>query len=262
MTGTAALAFCLPGVLPTQRRILRHLPAARISPRQRSMQRKAASLHYLFYAARENRVRRKGMALAVSNRVQGIAALAAEVHSPRLDNEFPHPQPLIKEHVMHTTTPFPHRSFTAIIPVILRITLSLFLWTLGASAMDLRIPQTEPKEHRTVVNFPVDRARIQNLERWVNAGHDTWCRDPQLVAGAALRRICPDLPGYESASLPLQLETSRKNRTVYVFHSLDGLSTYRITLRRHRFLLPAAGTNRQIFWIPESAEIVTRDSRD
>lgn len=56
---------------------------------------------------------------------------------------------------MHTTAPFPHRSFTAIIPVILRITLSLFLWTLGASAMDLRVTQPRPKQHRTVFNFPI-----------------------------------------------------------------------------------------------------------
>ncbi|MGB7727542.1 MAG: hypothetical protein WBL50_05895 [Candidatus Acidiferrum sp.] len=163
---------------------------------------------------------------------------------------------------MHTTTPFPHRSFTAIVPVILRITLSLFLWTLGASAMDLRVTQPQPKEHRAVFNFPVDRAKVQDLQRWVNAGHDTWCRDAHLVADATLRRISPDLAGYESASLPLELETSQKTRTVYVFHSLDGRSTYRITLRRYRFLLPAAGTIRQIIWIPESAEIITRDSRD
>jgi hypothetical protein len=163
---------------------------------------------------------------------------------------------------MQTTPPFPHRSFTAAIPVILRVTISLFLWTLGASAMDLPITQTQPKEHRTVLNFPVDRARIQNLQRWVNAGHDSWCRDPQLVADATLRRISPDLAGYESVSLPLALETSQKTRIVYVFHSLDGRSTYRITLRRYRFLLANAGAIRQIIWIPESAEIVIRNSRD
>jgi hypothetical protein len=163
---------------------------------------------------------------------------------------------------MHTAPPFPHRSFTAIIPVILRITLSLFLWTLGASAMDLRITQPQPKDHRVFLKFPVDHGKVQNLQRWVNAGHDTWCRDPHLVADATLRRISPDLAGYESASLPLELETSQKTRTVYIFHSLDGLSTCHITLRRYRFLLPAAGDVRQIIWIPESAEIVTRDSRD
>ena len=163
---------------------------------------------------------------------------------------------------MHTTAPFPRRSFTAIIPVILRITLSLFLWTLGASAMDLRVTPAQAKQQRTVFNFPVDRAKAENLQRWVQAGHDTWCRDPHLVADATLRRISPDLAGYESASLPLARETRQKTRTVYVFHSLDGHSTYRITLRRYRFLLPAAGAMRQIIWIPERAEIVTRDSRD
>ncbi|HTZ47180.1 MAG TPA: hypothetical protein VMH20_06290 [Verrucomicrobiae bacterium] len=161
---------------------------------------------------------------------------------------------------MHAITS--RRSLTATIPVIFRVTLSLFLWTLGASAMDLRVTPVAPKDHRIVLTFPVDRAKVEALQRWVNAGHDSWCRDPQSVAAATLRRVSPDLAGFEPAALSLELESSQKTSAVYSFHSLDGLSTYRITLIRHRFLLSTSRSLRQTIWTPESVEIITRDARE
>jgi hypothetical protein len=158
--------------------------------------------------------------------------------------------------------PFPGRNFISIIPVILHITLSLFLYTLGASAMDIRIAQIRPKEHRTVFNFPFDRLQAEDLQRWVNAGHDPWCRDPQLVAVAALGRLSSQFADAELASFPLEQENSDNFKAVYTYHSLDGRFTYRITLRRYRFLIPTAGTLRQTIWLPETAEIVTRDAHD
>ncbi len=47
-TGTAAPASGFPGVLPNQRRVLRHPPVERNILGQRSMQRIAVSQHYLF----------------------------------------------------------------------------------------------------------------------------------------------------------------------------------------------------------------------
>jgi hypothetical protein len=167
-----------------------------------------------------------------------------------------------QEPIMNATTQFPRRTFTAILPVILRIACSLFLWTLGASAMDIRVPQIQPKEHRVVVNFPIDRAKAEDLQRWVNDGHDPWCRDPQLAAAAALRRVSSRFSEYELASLSVELESSEKTKAIYTFHSLDGRTTYRITLRRYRFLLRSAGSLHRIIWIPETAEIITRDIRD
>lgn len=148
------------------------------------------------------------------------------------------------------------RDIRTIFPVILRITLSILLWTLGAASMNLAA--SEVNEHRVVKNFSLDRAKVEHLQRWVNAGHDSWCRDPQLVAAAALRRVAPDLAGYEPASLSLELERSRKTSAVYTFHSLDGRTAYRVALRRHRWLLPIAGSLQQTIWIPERVEIFTR----
>ena len=154
------------------------------------------------------------------------------------------------------------RKLQTILPVISRVIFSLLLWTLGVATMNLTSAQTLPKEHRVVQNFLVDRAKVETLQHWVNAGHDSWCRDPQLVATATLRRVSPEFSDYELASLPLELEHSQKTKAIYAFHSLDGGTTYRITVRRYRYLLPTAGSLRKMIWVPESAEIITRDTRD
>jgi hypothetical protein len=150
----------------------------------------------------------------------------------------------------------PITDIRTIVPVVLRITFSLILWTLGAASMNL--PAAEPKEHRVVYNFSVGRAKIEDLQRWVNAGHDSWCRDPQLVAATSLRRIVPDSEDFERTSLPQEAEVTRKDSAVYIFHSLDGNTTYRVTVRRYRWLLPVAGNLHKMIWVPQHAEILTR----
>jgi hypothetical protein len=151
----------------------------------------------------------------------------------------------------------PSRSIRTILPAILRITFSLILWTLGATPM--RLVAAETREHRVVYTFAADRAKIEELQRWVNAGHDAWCRDPQLVASASLRRVLPE-SDVELASFPLELQHSRKTTAVFTFHALDGHTTYRITLRRYRWLRPIAGSQHKMIWVPERAEIITRDT--
>jgi hypothetical protein len=142
---------------------------------------------------------------------------------------------------------------------ILAILLCMLVSVRGSSA-DLRAGQIQPKVHRILLRFPVDRAKAEDLQRWVNAGHDPWCRDPQLVAASALGRISSQSSEFETTSL--QLESNEKSQAVYTFHSLDGYTTYRITLRRYRFLLPTAGSLQGIVWIPETAEILSRATSD
>jgi hypothetical protein len=163
---------------------------------------------------------------------------------------------------MNATVPLAHITFRKAMPMMLRIACSLLLWSVGASAMDLRITPLAAKEHRVVVTFPVDRAQAEELQRWVTAGHDPWCRDSQLVAISALRRVSGESEGYESASLNAELELSQKTKAVYTFHSLDGRTTYCVTLRRHLYLLPAAGSLHRIIWMPETVEIITRAAQD
>jgi hypothetical protein len=128
--------------------------------------------------------------------------------------------------------------------------------------MVLELAAEPVKEHRVVYTFAVDRAQTENLQRWVNEGHDTWCRDPRLVAVGAMRRISEAFEEVEAASMPLELESREKREAVYTFHSLDGLKTYRMTLRRFEWLMPTAGSLHRTIWVPEKVEIVTRATLD
>ena len=149
-----------------------------------------------------------------------------------------------------------------IVPVILRITFSLLLWTLGFASMNL--VEAQVRTQRAVTDYPFDRAQLEHLQRWVNAGHDTWCRDPKLVASAALNRVAPDFADseFELASLPTERTTARGTKSIYTFASLDGGITYQVTLRRYRWLLPIAGTSDHIVWAPVRIETVTRPVTD
>jgi hypothetical protein len=61
-----------------------------------------------------------------------------------------------------------------ILPVILRITFCLVMWTLGAMTMTIAEAQTE--EHRAVPEIPLGSARVENSRRRVDANHDTYYR--------------------------------------------------------------------------------------
>jgi len=149
-----------------------------------------------------------------------------------------------------------HKSRTAILLAVL----SGLFFAATASAADLHFSAIQPKSHRVVFNFAIDAAKAEELQRWVNEGHDPWCRDAQLVAVSALRRISSRFEELEPASL--ERESHETAKVVYTFHSFDGQSTYRVTLRRYRFLRKTAGSIHRVIWIPETAEIITRDVRD
>lgn len=152
--------------------------------------------------------------------------------------------------------------FTVILPVILRITFCLAMWTLGA--MTMTIAEAQTREERVVQKIPVYRARVENLQRWVDAGHDTWCRDPQFVAAMALRRVAPEFSNYdfELASLTTGNEKVSPTQAAFTFHSLDGHSSYRITLRRFRWQNKTASSPNKRIWIPVRSERITRESLD
>ena len=61
-----------------------------------------------------------------------------------------------------------------ILPVILRITFCLVMWTLGAMTMTIAEAQTE--EYRVTPEMPAGPARVENPRRPVGANHDTYYR--------------------------------------------------------------------------------------
>lgn len=159
---------------------------------------------------------------------------------------------------MNTPGPQLQDAHRAVIAHALR---QLFVIFTIACALALASPlAAAPKSHTIVRTHKTRRAAMENLQRWVNAGHASWCKDAQLVASAELRRIAPEFSSYpfDLVSLPLEARSHAATRAVFTYTSLDGRTTYRITLRRYRWLLPLAGDLRSIVWAPACAEITTR----
>ena len=128
----------------------------------------------------------------------------------------------------------------------------------------MNLTEAQVNTQRVVRDYPVDRATLEHLQRWVNEGHDTWCRDPKLVASAALNRVAPDFANseFELASLPTGRTTAHGTKSTYAFASLDGRTIHKVTLRRYRWLLPIAGAPDQIVWAPVRIETITRPLTD
>ncbi len=153
------------------------------------------------------------------------------------------------------------RTVRQILPVILRITFCLALWT---GALSMTVAKAQTREQHVVRPLSVDRARVENLQRWVNAGHDTWCRDSKAVATKSIQRISPEFANYdfELASLTTSDGKSSSNKAVYTFHSLDGYTSYRVTLRRFGWQNKAAGSPSNRIWVPVRVEMITHNTLD
>jgi hypothetical protein len=115
-------------------------------------------------------------------------------------------------------------------------------------------------ERRIDVRPEVDRHKIENLQRWVNGGHEEWCKDARLVAMDELRRVAPTFAGSSNdmEALPLDVESASDNRAVFVWTSPDGKASYRVTVERFEWLLPIAGEAGSIVWVPTHAEITAQ----
>jgi len=157
-----------------------------------------------------------------------------------------------------TITNHPSGDARLTLPALLRVILALLLLLLGVAPTPLTYAQTQ--SHRVVKTYPVNRANAENLQRWVNAGHDTWCRDPKLVAAHTLEQFAPGLADstYELASQPLERKLSHGNVVIYTYHSLDGQTAYRVILSRPQWLRPIAGATSKIVWLPTRLEVLTR----
>jgi hypothetical protein len=111
--------------------------------------------------------------------------------------------------------------------------------------------------HREVRVPRMDRRAIENLQRWVNGGHDAWCKDAQEVASAELRRVAPEFSGerFDLVSLPVEAETKSAKRAVFVWTAIDGGATYRVTVERYDWLKAVADSESKIVWVPSRVEI-------
>jgi hypothetical protein len=117
------------------------------------------------------------------------------------------------------------------------------------------------EEDRVVTEIAVDRARVENLQRWVSAGHADWCKDARVVAGEELWRVAADFSG-DGFEMNLVDEGSRanagaRNRVTFEWTPLDGREVYRVTVERFAWLLPIARSTDATVWVPISVEVRT-----
>jgi len=130
-----------------------------------------------------------------------------------------------------------------------------------AGALAIGAPATvAAAERRVDVRPELDRHKIENLQRWVSAGHEEWCKDARLVAMDELRRVAPAFAGNEAdvEALPLDAEPASENHAVFVWTSPDGKASYRVTVERFEWLLPIAGGADSIVWVPTHAEVIAQ----
>ena len=133
-----------------------------------------------------------------------------------------------------------------------------------AGAMTL-VPMAEAaksvEEDRVVTEIAVDRARVENLQRWVSAGHADWCKDARVVASEELWRVAADFSGDGFEMNLLNEDSAGKaggaNRVTFEWALLDGRAVYRVTVERFAWLLPIAKSADATVWVPTSMEIRT-----
>lgn len=139
------------------------------------------------------------------------------------------------------------------------IAMGLLTAALAVAAHSAPANKAANAERVADVSAGIDRAKIENLQRWVSAGHEAWCKDARLVAIDELRRVAPAFAG-EAADLeavPMDQEAGSENSVVFAWSSPDGRATYRVTVERFDWLLPIAGKEDAIVWVPTNVEIVS-----
>ena len=116
------------------------------------------------------------------------------------------------------------------------------------------------EESRVVSYHTVDRAEIENLQRWVAAGHEDWCKDARLVAAEELKRIAADFAADATQLNAVDVREGADGiggakRVAFEWTPLDGRATYRVTVERFEWLLPIAKDADAMVWVPTVTEI-------
>jgi len=115
-------------------------------------------------------------------------------------------------------------------------------------------------EERVTNERAIDRAEVENLQRWVSAGHADWCKDARLVAAEELKRVAAEYSdeGFELDAVEDQ-NLSSGNRATFEWATVDGRVAYRVTVERFEWLLPIAKNVESMVWVPTSTEILVQE---
>jgi hypothetical protein len=138
----------------------------------------------------------------------------------------------------------------------------MLVGTMALAPVTVAAGTAKSGEENRVVNYhAVDRAQIENLQRWVAAGHEDWCKDPRLVAAEELKRIAADFAGDATELNAVDFGGgvdgvgSVKKAATFEWAPLDGRATYRVTAERFEWLLPIAKDADAVVWVPTLTEI-------
>jgi hypothetical protein len=112
------------------------------------------------------------------------------------------------------------------------------------------------EEDRIVNERTINRAEVENLQRWVSSGHADWCKDARLVAAEELWRLAPE---YSGDGFELNTIANDGNRVTFEWAPIDGRALYRVTVERFDWLLPIARDTEGMVWVPTSTEIRTHE---
>lgn len=125
------------------------------------------------------------------------------------------------------------------------------------------LPAKSGDESSAASYHAVDRAAIENLQRWVTTGHEDWCTDARLVAAEEFKRMAPDFAeeGFELHAVEEDDAAAKRNakKITYEWAPLDGRAVYRVTVERFDWLLPIAGKVDSIVWVPTVTGVQSRE---
>lgn len=109
--------------------------------------------------------------------------------------------------------------------------------------------------------YPVSKRSYEKLQRYVNEGHQPWRTDGPAVASEELLMLEKRADRENVYTLPLKAIEETQREAIYEYQSAvkPGIS-YKIVLKRFRWLLPLAGSWRAMVWAPTEIT-VTRASK-
>ena len=113
------------------------------------------------------------------------------------------------------------------------------------------------EEDRITNDRNINRAEVENLQRWVSSGHADWCKDARLVAAEELWRLAAEYSGdgFELNAISAEPIANGGNRDTFEWAPMEGRALYRVTVERFDWLLPIAKDSESIVWVPTSTEI-------
>ena len=113
-------------------------------------------------------------------------------------------------------------------------------------------------EDRITNERVTNREKVENLQRWVSAGHADWCKDARIVAAEELWRLAPEYSG-DVFDLNAMMAGESGNRITFEWAPPDGRAVYRVTVERFEWLLPIAKNMESAVWVPTMTEIYTHE---